>query len=136
MKSHISRLLLLAALWVCLWCTACGTGEKNVNTSVELNTSANVTVRVNAFAGAPEATTVTVLVGDEEQTYQAVAGQTSIDLGEIEVGTSVRASVTSDEGISKVDILVDNCFRDSDICDSTGCSASAAYVIADQACLN
>ena len=95
-----------------------------------------VVVRVNPFTDATVAETVVISLDGVETEYSDQAGQSQIDLGELAVGTRIEASVTSETGGSKVEILVDNCFRDSDRCEEDGCTAIAEYMVQVEKCEN
>ena len=95
-----------------------------------------VIVRVNPFAEATVAETVVISLDGVETEYSDQAGQSTIALGELAVGTRIEASVTSETGGSKVEILVDNCFRDSDRCEEDGCTATAEYMVQVEKCEN
>ena len=95
-----------------------------------------VVVRVNPFADATVAETVVISLDGVSTEYPNQAGQSTIELGDVAVGTRIEASVTSETGISKVDILVDNCFRDSGRCEEVGCTATAEYMVQVEKCGN
>lgn len=98
--------------------------------------SAHVMVRVNAFENASIAQTVMINIDNSEYVYENQSAQSMIDLGKIKTQTKVHASVISADGSAKVDIVVDNCFRDSNFCDETGCNANAEYIVEKEHCMN
>ena len=98
--------------------------------------SVPVVVLVNGYAPATVAKKVVISINGSSTEYTQQPGQSRIELGHISVGTKIAASVTSEENISMVSIIIDNCFRDNGRCDEPGCTATAEYVVQIEECIN
>jgi hypothetical protein len=99
--------------------------------------SVDVTLRADAV-GPAKPTDVKYSLDGRDKTRTGVQPGEKIELGSVDVGTTVVFEVanSNDAGHVSANILVDNCFRATATCSEPGCVATARYTAAVKQCSN
>ena len=111
---------------------------ESTDTDIEgSETSVLVTVRADAVEPATNVD-VSVWIDELRTDHNDLAPGTYVEVGNLAIGTTVRAEVrnTRNAGAVSIHILADNCFRSFQTCGELGCTASADYNVAKEPCIN